>query len=64
MMSLLREWGFPVGLLLVWTIAAAFTLHALNGMRSTLQSTLVPSQPTQVVRQPVAAGAVNAAPAS
>jgi hypothetical protein len=64
MMSVLREWGFPVGLLLVWTIAAAFTLHALIGMQSTLQSTQVPPQSMQVVRQPAAAGAVNAAPAS
>jgi len=60
MMSLLREWGFPVGLLLVWTMAAAFTLHALGDM----QSTQVPSQSTQVVRQPAAARALNAAPAS
>jgi hypothetical protein len=60
MMSVLREWGFPVGLLLVWTMAAAFTLRALGDMRSTQ----VPSQSTQVVRQPVPARALNAAPAS
>ena len=34
------------------------------GMRSTLQSTRVPSQSTQVERQPIAAGALNTAPAS
>jgi len=64
MKSLLRQWGFPMGLLVVWMIAAAFTLDALNGMRLTLQSTQVQSQSTQVVRQPVAAGSVNPAPAS
>ena len=63
MMSLLREWGFPVGLLLVWTVAAAFTVDALIGMHSTLQSTRVPSQSTPVVRQPIAAGPLNS-PAS
>jgi hypothetical protein len=52
-----------VGLLLVWTVAAAFTLDALIGMHSTLQSTRVPSQSTQVVRQPIAAGPLNS-PAS
>jgi hypothetical protein len=59
MKSLLREWGFPVGLLLVWTIAAAFTVDALSGMHSTLQSTQVPLQSTQVVQQPLAAGALH-----
>jgi len=33
MMNHLREWGFSVGLLLLWAIAAAFTLRSLIGMR-------------------------------
>ncbi len=64
MMNLLREWGFPVGLLVTWTIAAAFTLYALGDMQATLQSTQVPSQSTQVERQPIAAGALRPAPGS
>ncbi len=35
MMKLLREWGVPMGLLALWGIAAAYTLHALIGMQST-----------------------------
>ena len=34
MMKLLRAWGFPVGLLTLWAIAAAYTLQALIGMQS------------------------------
>ncbi len=63
MMNILRDWGFPVGLVLIWTIAVAFTLHALVDMQSTLQSTQVPSQSAQVERQPIAAGVLNTAPA-
>ena len=33
MRKLLSNWGVPVGLLAAWGIAAAFTLHALAGMR-------------------------------
>jgi len=32
MMDRLREWGFPIGLLLAWAIAAVFTVSALVGM--------------------------------
>jgi hypothetical protein len=35
MMKLLRQWGFPVGLLVLWAIAAAYTLNALAGTEST-----------------------------
>jgi hypothetical protein len=31
MLKFLREWGFPVGLLALWGIAAAYTLYALGG---------------------------------
>jgi len=39
MMKLLREWGVPAGLLVLWAMAVAYTLNALVGMQSTLQST-------------------------
>ena len=39
MMNRLREWGLPVGLLLLWGIAAAYTLSALIGMDARLQAT-------------------------
>ena len=42
MMKLLREWGFPVGLLMLWAIAIGYTLNALIGVQSTLESTQLP----------------------
>jgi hypothetical protein len=42
MKKLLRNWGFPAGLLTLWALAAAYTLHALVGVQPTLQSTEVP----------------------
>ncbi len=38
MMKRLRGWGFPVGLLMVWALAVAYTLYALGGMASAVQS--------------------------
>lgn len=35
MRNLKRTWGFPVGLLALWGIAAAYTLHALVGLQTT-----------------------------
>lgn len=35
MLKLMREWGFPVGLLALWGIAAVYTLHALVGLQTT-----------------------------
>src|SRR5712671_5825366 len=42
MMDRLREWGFPIGLLLVWAIAAVFTVSALVGMEGTVERTQSP----------------------
>jgi hypothetical protein len=42
MKSLLRNWGFPVGLLALWTLVAAYTVHALTGVQPALQSTDLP----------------------
>jgi len=63
MMNRIREWGLPVGLLLLCAIAAAFTLRALIGMEVTLQATQVPPRSTQVDRH-VAANAQHVRPAS
>jgi len=41
MMKHLRGWGFPVGLLMVWALAVAYTLYALGGMESAVQSAQV-----------------------
>jgi hypothetical protein len=38
-----REWGFPVGLLLLWLIAMAFTMSALAGMDAAMEVTQVTS---------------------
>lgn len=62
MMNRLREWGVPVGFILLWVIAAAFTLRALIGMESTLQATQVPAQSTQI--RSVAAEVHHTRPAS
>jgi len=63
MMNHLREWGFPVGLLLVWAVAAAFTLSALVGMEATVQATQTRPQSTQNMERQVAAK-VHTGPAS
>ena len=34
MLKTLRGWGVPVGLLTLWGIAAAYTVHALIGMNA------------------------------
>jgi hypothetical protein len=64
MMNRLREWGVPVGFILLWAIAAAFTLRALIGMESTLQAAQVPPQSTQVADRPVVAHVQHTSPAS
>ncbi len=50
MRKLLREWGFPVGLLTLWAVAAAYTLHALVGMQSTQLPVMV--APPVVIEAP------------
>jgi hypothetical protein len=64
MMRQLREWGFPVGLLLLWAVAAAFTLRSLIGMGATLQETQVLPQSTQIMKRQVAAKVTHTGPAS
>jgi hypothetical protein len=64
MMNRLREWGVPVGFILLWAVAAAFTLRALIGMEWTLQATQVPPQSTQITDRPVAAQVHHTSPAS
>ena len=64
MMNYFREWGLPVGLLLVWAVAAAFTLSALVGMEATVQATHVPPQSTQIMERPVAGKVHHTGPAS
>jgi hypothetical protein len=56
MMDRLREWGFPIGLLLVWAIAAVFTVSALVGMEATVERTLSAPRPTQLVAHAPAPG--------
>ena len=46
----MREWGFPVGLLTLWGIAAAYTVHALIGMPS--NQTPVMTLPPVVIEMP------------
>jgi hypothetical protein len=50
MLKTLREWGVPVGLLTLWGIAAAYTLHALVGMQAT--QTPVMTLPPVVIEMP------------
>ena len=57
MMNRLREWGVPVGFMLLWAIATAFTLRALIGMEATLQA-------TQITDRPVAAQVHKTGPAA
>ncbi len=54
MIDRLREWMFPVVLLLFWTIAVGFTLYALAGLERSLESTRAASQSAYVVAKPTA----------
>jgi hypothetical protein len=51
--NLMREWGFPVGLLTLWVVAAAYTLHSLVGMQSSQVPVMV--LPPMVIEAPSAA---------
>jgi hypothetical protein len=61
-MDRLREWGFPIGLLLLWTVAAVFTVYALVGMGMAVERTHVHSQSLHVVAKPAAVSAKAAPP--
>ncbi len=63
MMDRLREWGFPIGLLLAWAIAAVFTVSALVGMEASVERTQSEPHLTHVVAHPATHGS-KAAPAS
>src|SRR6266850_2719673 len=63
MMDRLREWGFPIGLLLAWAIAAVFMVSALGGMEASVERTLSGPHLTHVVAHPATHGS-KAAPAS
>jgi len=63
-MERLREWGFPIGLLLAWAIAAVFTVSALVGMEAAVERAQVPPQSMHVVARPAAAAGHGAAHAS
>ena len=63
MMDRLREWGFPIGLLLAWAIAAVFTVSALVGMEASVERTQSGPRLTHVVAHPATHGS-KAAPAS
>jgi hypothetical protein len=56
MMDRLREWGFPIGLLLVWAIAAAFTVSALVGMEATVERTQSPHSTHALAHAPATRG--------
>src|SRR4051812_35074561 len=64
MMDRLREWGFPIGLLLVWAIAAVFTVSALVGMDATVKGTQSAPHLTHVVAHAPATHGPKAAPPS
>jgi hypothetical protein len=64
MMDRLREWGFPIGLLLAWAIAAAFTVSALVGMEATVERTQSGPQATHLVAHAPATAGPKAAPHS
>jgi hypothetical protein len=67
MMKHLRGWGFPVGLLMVWALAVAYTLYALRGMGSAVQSeqsTVQSVQAPVMAADPVATEEPNPAHAS
>jgi hypothetical protein len=61
MMKRLREWGFPIGLLTLWILVAAYTLHALTATRSTLQAAPESTEMPTMVGRPVAIEAQNPA---
>jgi hypothetical protein len=52
MLKLMRAWGFPVGLLTLWGVTAAYTVHALIGMQS--PATPVMTLPPVVIEMPKA----------
>ncbi len=64
MMDHLREWGFPIGLLLAWAIAAVFTVSALVGMEATVKRTQSGPHLTHVVAHAPATHGPKAAPPS
>ena len=57
-MDRLHDWGFPICLLLLWTIAAVFTVYALIGMEAAAWGqTQVPRQSMHVAAKPTATAA-------
>jgi len=63
-MERLREWGFPIGLLLVWAVAAVFTVSKLVGMEAAVERTQVPAASIHVVSARTASRAPRKAPAA
>ncbi len=63
MMDRLREWGFPIGVLLFWAIAAVFTVSQLVGMEAAVERTQAPPQSMHVVARRPAALAPRTSPA-
>ena len=53
MLKLMREWGFPVCLLTLWGVAAAYTLHALIFMHASTIPVMV--APPVIIEAPRAA---------
>ncbi len=43
MRNLLSNWGVPTALLAAWAVAAAFTLHKLAGLQSTIPVMTAPA---------------------
>jgi hypothetical protein len=64
MIDRLREWGFPIGLLLAWAIAAVFTVSALVGMEATVERNQAPPQSMHTVARSPATQGPTAAPHS
>ena len=56
-MDRLHDWGFPICLLLLWTIAAVFTVYALIGMEAAWGQTQIPRQSMHVAAMPTATAA-------
>jgi hypothetical protein len=54
--TLLREWGFPIGLLTLWILVAAYTVHDLAGTRSALQSAAPQSAAPESTEMPTMVG--------
>ncbi len=47
-MKLLREWGFPIGLIFAWVVASAYTISALvDAKRATTPVLQVPASVSQ-----------------